>query len=118
MRKLILAAALMTAVACQSDNSVQPDETTINIRVVDDRGDPVYRTVVTVTFDGQPAVSALTGHSGTATIRVSETGDYVVRVIPRSGYVGEAVPITKTVSVTANSTTTVNFTISRAGLPI
>ena|SRR5690349_16038030 len=118
MRKLILAAALMGAVACSSQGSTGPSATNIQVRVVDDRGDPVFRTQVTVKFDGQEPVSALTSRSGVATISVRETGEYVVRVVPRIGYDGSTGPITKSVTVSANSTSTVDFTIFRSGLAI
>lgn len=117
MRKLILAAALIAGVAC-SQSPTAASSTSIKVRVVDDRGDPVFRTQVTVKFDGQEPVSVLTNRSGVATISVNETGDYVVRVIPRIGYDGGVGPITKNVTVSANSTLTVDFTIFRSGLGI
>jgi len=117
MRKLILAVALITGIAC-SQSSTGPSSTNIKVRVLDDRGDPVYRTQVTVKFDGREPVSVLTGRNGVATISVNETGEYVVRVVPRIGYDGSTGPITKSVTVSANETSTVDFTIFRSGLTI
>ena len=118
LRRLIPAIALVVSAACSSSNATTPSSTLIAVRVLDDRGDPVDRTQVTVTFDGQPPVSVYTKRNGTARFEVVDIGEYVVRVIPRMGYDGSTGPITKRVTVSENLTSSVDFTIFRSGLTI
>ena len=115
LKRLIPVIALAFA-ACSS-SSTAPASTSISVRVLDDRGDPVYRTVVMVTFDSQQPVSVLTKHDGTARVDVKDVGEYFVRVVPKSGYDGSTGAVIKRVTVTENTTTSVDFTIFRSGLP-
>jgi hypothetical protein len=113
MRKLIAISVLaILAAACQS--STGPESTVISVLLRDDSGAPAGRNQIIVTQSDGTKLSATTGNSGKADIKVTQSGDYVVSVIQRSGFIGSDA-LTRRVSVAANTKTTLEFTLYRGG---
>ncbi len=117
LKRLVTVVTLAILAAC-SGHSTAPESTSITVRVVDDRGDPVFNTQVMVTFDSQQPVSVWTRHDGTVRVELKTGGEYFVRVVPRIGYDGSTGAVVKKVTVSDNMITTVDFTIYRSGLAI
>jgi len=115
LKRLATVLSLAFLAAC-SGHSTAPGSTSIAVRVLDDRGDPVFNTQVMVTFDSQQPVSVWTRHYGTVRLELKTGGEYFVRVVPKIGYDGSTGAVIKRVTVAENMTTSVDFTIFRSGL--
>ena len=112
MRKLIAMSLITLAAACSSNTG--PDGTVISVRLRDDSGAPAGRNQIVVTQSDGSKLTVSTGNDGKANIRLASPGDCVVSVIERNGFVASDA-LTRRVSVTANTTTTLEFTLYRKG---
>ncbi len=112
MRKLIAMSLITLAAACSSNTG--PDGPVISVRLRDDSGAPAGRNQIVVTQSDGSKLTVSTGNDGKANIRLASPGDCVVSVIERNGFVASDA-LTRRVSVTANTTTTLEFTLYRKG---
>jgi hypothetical protein len=114
MRRLIVITLLVVAGACDMSRGNRPDQTIINVRIVDDIGAPVVRTAVLVSGSLADPLHTRTGDDGSVEIRLETGGTYRLQVLPRNGYIYND-GLARDVTVGTNEHTSVQFRMARGG---
>ncbi|MEO5588620.1 MAG: hypothetical protein ABIS03_03450 [Gemmatimonadaceae bacterium] len=115
MRQFVVIGVLACVAAC-SGGSTAPGSS-INIRLLDDSGQPAGRNQVLVVPSTGAKFTAHTGHDGMTNVPITAGGTYKITVIPRDGFVGGNDPLTKSVMADIASNSAVQFILYRTSLP-
>jgi hypothetical protein len=110
MRPLLALSLVVLATAC--GRPAAPEGSVIHVRILDDASRSAGPQALFVTLPSGEQLRTRTGMDGTAHIRVSERGEYIVKVIPSAGYLVPSVQ-SKGVLVGELAAASVNFVLYR-----